>query len=357
MNRIYLLAGMGAAAIVSALVLTYPFEKKAPVENNNLDALGPLKSAEKLSKSAQQSTSSKFQKPDKKKRRQSPKPAFDIVRVNPRGDAVIAGRAGPNSDVVIKSGRQVVGKVKSDGRGEWVFLPEKPLKPGGQELSLTSILPSGSEVSSDNNVVIVVPGNKKVIDETNSKNSSGALAILSPQKELGPSIVIQNPDLAVARNNSQKANPTARKLSIDTIDYDDLGNVTVGGKTNRETSMNLYIDNNLVGTSRSDDNGHWHVSPKEKLSPGLYSLRADMVDKDGKVISRVETRFARSEPLEKKPKRGLVNVKRGNSLWRIARRAYGQGMRYTIIYKANRDQIRDPDLIYPGQIFFIPKLN
>ncbi|MBO37841.1 MAG: peptidoglycan-binding protein, partial [Rhodospirillaceae bacterium] len=37
--------------------------------------------------------------------------------------------------------------------------------------------------------------------------------------------------------------------------------------------------------------------------------------------------------------------------------AYGQGMRYTIIYKANRDQIRDPDLIYPGQIFFIPKLN
>ena len=70
-----------------------------------------------------------------KKSRQSSKPAFDIVRVNPSGDTVIAGRAGANSDVVIKSGRQVVGKVKSDSRGEWVFLPEKPLKLGSSQVS------------------------------------------------------------------------------------------------------------------------------------------------------------------------------------------------------------------------------
>ena len=47
-------------------------------------------------------------------------------------------------------------------------------------------------------------------------------------------------------------------------------------------------------------------------------------------------------------------VQPGNSLWRIARRSYGAGLRYTVIYEANRSQIRRPDLIYPGQVFTIP---
>ena len=50
-------------------------------------------------------------------------------------------------------------------------------------------------------------------------------------------------------------------------------------------------------------------------------------------------------------------VQPGNSLWRIARRSYGEGLRYTVIYEANKDHIRDPDLIYPGQVFVIPQDN
>jgi len=50
-----------------------------------------------------------------------------------------------------------------------------------------------------------------------------------------------------------------------------------------------------------------------------------------------------------------VIVQPGNSLWRIARRTYGDGVQYTVIYEANKDHIRDPDLIYPGQIFSLPK--
>jgi len=48
-------------------------------------------------------------------------------------------------------------------------------------------------------------------------------------------------------------------------------------------------------------------------------------------------------------------VQRGNSLWLIARQIYGQGTRYTAIYSVNRDQIRDPNKIYPGQLFKMPK--
>jgi nucleoid-associated protein YgaU len=51
---------------------------------------------------------------------------------------------------------------------------------------------------------------------------------------------------------------------------------------------------------------------------------------------------------------GTVKVVRGDSLWRISRTIYGHGIRYTVIYAANQDQIRDPDLIYPDQVFVIP---
>ena len=47
-------------------------------------------------------------------------------------------------------------------------------------------------------------------------------------------------------------------------------------------------------------------------------------------------------------------VSRGDSLWRISRVTYGAGIRYAIVYKANRDQIRNPNRIYPGQIFVLP---
>ncbi|MCT8990890.1 LysM peptidoglycan-binding domain-containing protein [Chelativorans sp. SCAU2101] len=54
------------------------------------------------------------------------------------------------------------------------------------------------------------------------------------------------------------------------------------------------------------------------------------------------------------PVEGAVIIRRGDTLWQISRRVYGRGIRYTTIYLANQDQIRDPDLIWPGQIFTIP---
>ena len=56
-------------------------------------------------------------------------------------------------------------------------------------------------------------------------------------------------------------------------------------------------------------------------------------------------------------RRAVVFVQPGNSLWRISRAVYGEGTRYTVIYAANAEQIRDPDLIYPGQIFDVPNRN
>ena len=54
------------------------------------------------------------------------------------------------------------------------------------------------------------------------------------------------------------------------------------------------------------------------------------------------------------PRIDTARIVRGDSLWRISRRTYGEGERYTLIYDANQDQIRDPNLIYPGQVLVLP---
>ena len=52
---------------------------------------------------------------------------------------------------------------------------------------------------------------------------------------------------------------------------------------------------------------------------------------------------------------GAVIIRRGDSLWRISRRVYGHGVRYSTIYLANQEQIRNPDRIWPGQVFRMPE--
>ena len=52
---------------------------------------------------------------------------------------------------------------------------------------------------------------------------------------------------------------------------------------------------------------------------------------------------------------GRAIIRRGDNLWTIARRVYGAGIRYTTIYEANTEQIRDPNRIYPGQVFDLPQ--
>ena len=50
-------------------------------------------------------------------------------------------------------------------------------------------------------------------------------------------------------------------------------------------------------------------------------------------------------------------VQPGNTLWAIARERYGEGILYVAVFEANKDLIRDPDLIYPGQIFRLPEIE
>ncbi|RVV98772.1 LysM peptidoglycan-binding domain-containing protein [Mesobaculum littorinae] len=153
-----------------------------------------------------------------------------------------------------------------------------------------------------------------------------------------------------------------QSVSIDTISYDDAGEVTLGGRGRGARFVRVYLDNAPVRTAQIAPDGQWRAELPQ-VGQGTYTLRVDEVDDAGQVFSRAETPFRPEDPetlenLAKARKSGdvqVVTVQPGFTLWRIARENYGEGILYVRVFEANADKIRDPDLIYPGQIFTVPE--
>ena len=310
-----------------------------------------------------------------KKRVALVEPTFDVVRIGPNGDAVIAGRANAGAAVTILDDGADLGRAEADGRGEWVYLPSNPLAPGPHELKLKADLPDGRTVFGGSTVVLVVPKPGKDIAgrETDAPAAQQPLAVLIPDETKPGAEVVQAPPTApdaepasdtpgtgaqtgvrIATAEPEGVQPVDRSLRVTTIDYDSAGNVSIAGKGPKGTIVLAYLDNALVGAARVRDGGSWRINPKGKIESGVYTLRLDAVRSQA-VIARLELPFNLAAPLANLRDDDFIVVQPGNSLWRIARRTLGSGYAYTVIYEANKDQIADPDLIYPGQVFEIPQ--
>jgi nucleoid-associated protein YgaU len=290
---------------------------------------------------------------------ESGQPSFDIVRVDPTGTLVIAGRADPDSEVTVTSGGKVIGTATADANGEWVMLPEQPMPAGNHQLGLSAALPDGRDVEADKLVMLIVPEKDKTVAGQPAEKTGGSLALLVPKDNAGGAVVLQKPETP-ATATSQPIVPeegasgiSSGALGLDVVDYDDKGEVVVGGHGTPGATVQLYLDNKPIGATTVDDRGRWQLTPADPVAPRLHTLRVDQVGHDGRVAARVESPFLRAERIELPADQAFI-VQPGNSLWRIARRTYGEGLRYTVIYEANRLHIRDPDLIYPGQVFAIP---
>ena len=277
-------------------------------------------------------------------------PQFDVVRVNPRGDAVIAGRAEPGAKVTVLDGGKPIGMVTADERGEWVLVPKEPLPTGNRELTVIQQVGDGEPMVSESIVVLVVPEHGKDIAGRPVQEESQPLVLQVPRTGTGSSRLLQAP------STGDLNAPPAAGVSVDVIDYDENGTVRLAGRGAKNSEVLVYLDDKLLGRAGVDAEGRWRLVPERPVEPGLYKLRIDQRT-DGKVVARVELPFSRSDPIANVPDETLVIVQPGNSLWRIARRTLGRGIAYTTIYEANSDQIRDPDLIYPGQVFMVPSTN
>ena len=157
-------------------------------------------------------------------------------------------------------------------------------------------------------------------------------------------------------------------LSLDTVSYDLEGDVVAAGRGQGEREVRVYVNNRLASSSKVQTDGNWRVELRN-VREGVHTLRVDEVDPQGNVQARVESPFKReilpretlislnvAQPLAT-ARLTRVTIQPGHTLWAIAKDAYGQGVKYVQIYEANLDQIRNPDLIYPGQVFDVPDPN
>jgi LysM repeat protein len=300
-------------------------------------------------------------------------PAFDVARVEPSGDAVIAGRASPGATVELLRNGVVHDRVVADASGQFAMLPPR-LPTGDSELTLRSRPPGGAPATSRQSVVVAVQPNLK---------DQPVVALMTPDR---PSVVLSKPEGPAA---------SAGTVVVEAVESEPSGRkIYVSGRSSPRASVRLYLNDSYQGSTVADASGRFTFTTlKEIIGPpaSAYRVRLDEVDRgSGAVRSRAEVPFtpppavaAVSGPdvdvptpapparlpagaagavpavgaaaMAALPKEGTsMTVTRGDTLWRISRAAYGNGARYMIIYDANHNQIRNPDRIYPGQIFVIP---
>lgn len=259
-------------------------------------------------------------------------PSFDIVYVTREGDATIAGRATPGSKVRVYANDKPLAEATTGPDGSWAMATETPLAAGAVELTLDMTTPDGVTIKSEQTIIIYVPeraGDRPLVVKT---TPGGATQVLQEPRDPGVGV---------------------GPLSLDTIDYDEQGAVVFSGKAEKGRVVQLFANGQFVGQTEAGEDGRWRLVAT--MPPGVYTLHVIQLDAAGKPVYAVELPFERVDLSNIDLRDGKVVVQPGNSLWRIARRAYGRGIQYTIIYEANADQIRDPDLIYPGQIFEVPE--
>ncbi|MCX7349244.1 MAG: LysM peptidoglycan-binding domain-containing protein [Alphaproteobacteria bacterium] len=306
-------------------------------------------------------------------------PAFDTVRVEKTGEAVIAGTAPAGSDVVVELDGKVIGETTANSDGAFVIVPDTPLPVGSGALTLEATPKGATEaISSRQSVAVIVPAAEQP--------QEALVAVVSPDQ---PTRVLQKPEVkqeaAAVPATTPAVEKPAKLVSIDAVDYDSAGNIVFSGQGNEGNVARVYIDNAFIGDAPVGAEGRWSFSATAQVTPGVHTLRVDGLDAEGKVLNRVEVPFVReqqnkvveatqppqtdgstktdAEPAQQpaaatpaKPKDGRVVIQPGNNLWRISRVLYGDGSKFTMLYEANKDQIRNPDRIYPGQVFKTPNV-
>lgn len=308
-------------------------------------------------------------------------PAFDILRVEPDGSVVIAGQAAAHAEVEILAGSRVVGTAKAGPNGDFAIVLDQPLKPGDHQLVLRAGGSDGKVATSVQTAIVSIPDNSsgQVLALVEEPGQASRL-ITKPEAPLNQSTSSTQEGVTPSQPAPQvKADPDA-PIGIEAVEIEGNKVFVAGSAKGSPDSGRVVVKANeiLLGSSSISPEGRFLVQSQKPLAVGDYIIRADLLDANGRVIATARVPFRREAgqnvsavasetsgqndaaedaasgtPLQKVE--GSVIIRKGDNLWTISKRTYGHGTRYTTIYLANRDQIRNPDLILPGQVFVMPQ--
>ncbi len=338
-------------------------------------------------------------------------PTFDIVRVDPEGSGLIAGVAAPGSTIslLIDGTPDISTLVPADG--QFVLMFDLPQSDEPTSLSLKEKKADGTTIISSATILInpsskgkvpialdpqtvvgevvavvdsedaVVATDEGSVDSTIKAGAGEVVALVDSEDavvtitkqevvassagNIGNNTIKKKPTIVIVDSTGTKVvqstpvpispkGDNVENVVIDTITYDDKGDVAISGRGSAGDFVRIYIDDKPVLLTSIGVDGSW-VTPLTDIKQGLYKLRADEVSKSGTVLSRVETPFQRENVMIAAKGASAITVQPGYTLWAIAREKYGSGFQYVRVYQANQDLIKNPDLIYPGQVFKLPE--
>jgi len=281
-----------------------------------------------------------------------PKPAFDVVNVAPTGEAVVAGRAAPNAKVELRDAGKTVAEATANAAGQFVIIPPA-LAPGSHILILAEA-GTGAELRASSPIDVAVP----------APEPKAAAAAPPPGGEKAASAA------------EAAAQPAAARVAVHSVGTIAGGGLIARGAAEPNATVRLYLSGAYVGDAKTSADGRWSLTIEHGLTPGAYSVRADEIDPaNAAVIARAEAPFDYSDSAAQPAPGGAQmveaaapspadvvvdsiathHVERGHTLWGISQKFYGDGSRYEVIFAANAHQIKNPNLIYPGQVFVVPK--
>ncbi len=312
---------------------------------------------------------------------ESQAPRFDIVRVTDLGNVLVAGKAPATSAVAALLEETPVAQTVSSGGGEFVMMFDVEPSPAPRVLELEVRLPNGDRLRSRDTLMLAprsdvlagqrAPDGAAIATQTAREVATAPLFPDQTAAPARPNVAPAAPDtasaapLAVLMRSDGSVQvlgqagqlPGAEQVVIDSVVYDAQGDVSLGGRSGRGLAdIQIYLDNQPILRTRAADDGTWQAQ-LDGIERGVYRLRVDELDLAQQVTSRAEIPFERVTPEIARGAAGpqALIVQPGNTLWAMSQERFGDGMRFMRIFEANRDQIRNPDLIYPGQVFILPE--
>ncbi len=332
-------------------------------------------------------------------------PSFDVLLVEPSGEGVFAGRSGPGWTVELQSRGMKLAETMADGQGEWNIILDKKLAPGDYLLQLRTISPDGTRaLTSQQTVPVAVgkPTEQVAAAPQSAPAASPAPQVSAPAKETSgvstdapkpqeqlagaspqqPSTASQQTTASLGSPEEKPAKPV---LTFKTVDYQDTGadsgKMKLSGTSAPGATVQLYFDGKPFATAKADAAGQWQAESEMKLGEGAHSVTAAPAGAGGAAeqalisLERMPAVVKAPEPQPASPqvaaaeeangaasaantqgaaKPDIYEIRRGDTLWDIAKRYLGSGFRYTSIFEGNRETIRNPNLILPAQKVKMP---
>ena len=277
---------------------------------------------------------------------------LDAVDYNDKGDIIFSGRAAPGTAIRLYVDNGDVGDAIVDSAGNWSFSGSDIIAPGTHTLRADQIDAAGKVMAR-----IELPFQREDAAAVAALNAPPAPATPETQPpqatEVEPSSAatppqtaeVQPPQTATPSQTTEVQPPPAIATPPQTAEGQPQPATTTPPQTAevQPPAAGTPPQTAEVAKTEPDASG---PAPEQ---PAIENKKQEVTTA---AVAAAEQTAKMTGP--DKPRSGKVVIQPGNNLWKLSRVIYGRGKSYTVIYKANKDQIRNPNRIYPGQIFAIP---